>query len=206
MDAALRFTAARGGATKRILPAWPPVHVIAALQEDLRQLDADMRRTAGRVLSAYLWRGFLTERYAKLANTRLHEDYTGLRAYIRAMASARRRGDAEPPLDDISIFDEGEYPLPDTRELTRAGWIGTASRLGRAIAAVAMQGSPLDWVTGKRLDPDRVRSLEDDRKLERRHVFPPAKFESDLGDKLRLGLNGVLLSRAVWPPSTPRTC
>lgn len=203
LDTALSFAAERGGATKRTLPAWPPVHVIAALQEDLRHLDEAMRTTANKVLSAYLWRGFLTDRYAKLANTRLHEDYTGLRAHLHAMADARRRGDDEPSADSVPIFNERDYPLPGPRELKRAGWIGTASRLGRAIAAVAMQGNPLDWVAGKRLDPDHVRRLEDDRKLERRHVFPPAKFESDLGDKLRLGLNGVLLSKSSMPASDP---
>ena len=204
LDAALSFAAERGGATKRTLPAWPPVHVIAALQEDLRQLDAGMRSTAERLLSAYLWRGFLTERYAKLANTRLHEDYAGLRARLLAMAHARRRGaEEEPTIDDVPIFDDKEYPLPERRELKRAGWIGTASRLGRAIAAVAMQGGPLDWVTGKRLDPDRVRRLEGGGKLERRPVFPPAKFDGRLGDRLRLGLNGVLLAKSGMPPCDP---
>ena len=196
LDAALRFVAARGAATKRTLPSWPPVHVVAALQEHLRALDTDARAHAETVLSAYVWRAFLTERYAKLADARLLEDFRALRRYLEALAGPEDPVSARPLAENAPVFDAKEYPLPGLGELKRAGWIGTASRLGKAIAAVAMGGRPLDWVTGEALSPARVRELEAQKKLVRRQVFPPATFEPDLGSRLKLGLNGVLLAKS----------
>ena len=194
LDTALQFTAARGGATKRTLPAWPPVHVVAALQDEVRAVRPVLGELVDRLLSAYLWRGFVTTRYQALANARLLEDYRALRRYLRALAAWKASGSAKPALA-VPAFDDAECKLPDDKLLSQVGWIGRASRPGRAIAAVAMQGNPQDWITGDRLDPDRVRQLEATGKLERHHVFPPALFEAKLGDKVHLGLNGVLLSK-----------
>ena len=196
LDIALRFAAERGGATKRTLPAWPPVHVIAALQDDIRAVRPALGELVDRLLSAYLWRAFVTTRYQALANARLLEDYRALRRYLTALAGWKKSGGAKPALA-VPAFDNEEYKLPDTSQLSQVGWIGRASRPGRAIAAVAMQGNPRDWITGERLDPARVRRFERAGKLERHHVFPPALFELQLGDKVHLGLNGVLLSKSA---------
>ncbi|WP_419861459.1 GmrSD restriction endonuclease domain-containing protein [Candidatus Palauibacter sp.] len=202
LDAALRFVAARGGSTKRTLPAWPPVHVIAALQEDVRQLGSAPKKDFESLLSAYLWRSFFTERYQMLANVRLLEDFRELRRYLHAFAAWRTSGGAKPSLS-VPALDNTEYPLPSISQLRRAGWIGGVSRLGRAIAALAMQGSPLDWATGDQLDPDRVRELERAGKLERRKVFPSTLFEPHVGREVDLGLNGILLPKNSFKPCDP---
>lgn len=199
LDAALRFVAARGGATKRTLPSWPPVHVLAALQESLRELSPDLRACADKLLSAYVWRGFLTDRYTSLADARLLEDFRALRRYLEALADTQDPESARPLARSVPVFDTVEYPLPGVNKLRRAGWIGSASRLGKAVAAVTMAGNPLDWVTGEVLNPRRVRELEAQRKLVRRHVFPAAKFGDDLRDSVTLGLNGVLLRKSSPP-------
>jgi len=202
LDAALRFAAARGGATRRTLPAWPPVHVIAALQEEVRQLGSALRDDCNNLLSVYLWRSFLTERYQMLANVRLLEDFRALRTYLRAFAAWRTAGGTEPRLR-VPVLDNAEYPLPSISQLRRTGWIGGVSRLGRAIAATAMQGSPLDWVTGEELTPDYVRQLERAGKLERRQVFPSALFEPYVGRDIDLGINGILLPKNSFKPCDP---
>ena len=202
LDAALRFVAERGGATKRTLPAWPPVHVIAALQEDVRAAGPALQEETERLLSAYLWRSFVTDRYEKLANARLLEDCRALRDHLRALAQWKAAGGAKPQLS-VPAFDNGEYPLPNIDKFRRAGWIGGGSRLGKAIAAMAMQRKPLDWVTGERLDPARIRDLEQARQLERRHVFPPAPFERHVGKDIALGVNGVLLPKGCFKPCDP---
>lgn len=198
MDAALRFAAVRGGATKRTLPAWPPVHVIAALQEDVREVGAAGRNDAERLLSAYLWRGFATDRYERMAQDRLLDDFCALRDSLRALAggTTSRRTNIT---DRVPAFDEEQYPLPDAKQIEGAGWIGGASRLGRAVAAIAMTGTPSDWRTGETLAADRVRELEAAKHLERHHIFPPALFEEAVGGKVKLGVNGVLLAKG--PPS-----
>lgn len=199
LDAALRFVAERGGATKRTLPAWPPVHVIAALQNDVRAVGPALKDDAERLLSAYLWRSFVTDRYEKLANARLLEDYRALRDHLRALDQWKAAGGAKPKLS-APAFDT---PLPSIDKFQRAGWIGGASRLGKAIAAMAMQRQPRDWVTGERLDPARVRELEQARELERRHVFPPDPFERHVSNDIALGLNGVLLPKGCFKPCDP---
>ena len=198
MDAALRFAAVRGAATKRTLPTWPPVHVIAALQDDVREVGAASREEAERLLSAFLWRGFVTKRYGHQAQDRLLEDYRALRDGLGALSTGTpsRRSRIT---DRVPAFDEEEYPLPDEKEIVRAGWIGSGSRLGRAVAAVAMAGTPRDWRTGETLDADRVRELEAAKQLERHHIFPPGLFEEAVGAEVKRGVNGVLLAKG--PPS-----
>ena len=193
LDTALRFVARRGGATKRTLPSWPPVHVIAALQDDVRVAGPGVEDEVARLLSAYMWRAFLTERYGRQANDRLLEDFQGLRKYLVALARRDISG-GDQLSQVVPAFNEKEHPLRKPAQIERAGWIAS-SRLGRAIAAVTMQGKPFDWATGERLDLDRVRELEDSGKLERRYIFPPALFKSKVGETIKLGLNGVLLAR-----------
>ena len=171
LDTALRFVACRGGATKRTLPAWPPVHVIAALQDDVRMADEPLDKDVTKLLAAYLWRAFFTDRYQAQANDRLLEDYQKLREYIGNLVTGRKKPDVLVP-----AFDDDEHPLPRRAQLERAGWIGLGSRLGRAIAAIAMTGDPYDWLTDQKLTVDRVRELESKGQLYRHYIFPANSF------------------------------
>ena len=194
LDAALRFVARRGGATKRTLPAWPPVHVIAALQGDVRMAGEALRDEITQLLSAYVWRAFVTGRYQAQANDRLLDDFRSLRDYIRALVAWRSSGGGKPALK-VPAFDQKTHPLPRSAQIQRAAWIGGGSRLGRAIAAVCMECSPFDWWSGDRLDPERVRDLESRRQLVRHYVFPPTLFDGNVGGNFKLGVNGVLLPK-----------
>ncbi len=202
LDATLNFVARNGGgATKRTLAAWPPVHVIAALQNDLRAVANVSAGAVNHLILSYLWRSFLTSRYQAIANDRLLHDFRGLREYLRRVET----GSGKPNLAaTVPIFDESAYPLPSAESLRRptgVPWIGGISRLGRAIAAVVMQKNPLDWVTGQELDFERVRDLESKKKLKRHYVFDETCFPTDVLEKISIkhGLNGVLLAR----PSVP---
>lgn len=208
LDAALRFAASHGGATKRTLPGWPPVHVIAALQEDVRKLGPGLQDQADRLLSAYLWRAWVTRRYAKQANDRLLDDFRGLRAYLAALARKDRIGSDGLRVrlaSLVPVFDNKEHPLPTSDEIRSAGWIGSSSRLGRAIAAVGTRQEPLDWATGDRLDADCVRGLERHGKLLRYHIFPIRLFGDHVGDDVKLGLNGMLVARDSMPRPRPES-
>ncbi len=198
LQKALKTVAQNGGTTKRTLPAWPPVHVIAALQRDLQAIQKATRQgTANKLISTYLWRAFLTDRYEAQANDRLFEDFVGLRQCLEQIRDAGKFD--EPPV----IFSDKEHPLPTPDDLAKSlQWIGTG-RLGRAVAAVAMERRPRDWVTGEILDVNAIRKLEGERRLDRHHVFPreflKAHFESA---EINHGLNGVLLNKssnlALW--------
>lgn len=62
----------------------PPVYVIAALQGDLQTIKKAARKgTAIKLISTYLWRAFLTDRYEAQANDRLFDDFKDLRRCLK---------------------------------------------------------------------------------------------------------------------------
>ena len=195
LEAALAFAARHGAPNHRTLPSWPPVHVIAALQADVQSIrKASSQGTANKLISTYLWRAFFTDRYEAQANDRLFDDFRKIKKCIQQIKST---GDfSRRSLPDI--FQDREHSLPDADDLAEtAQWIRTG-RLGRAIAALSLRRSPVDWVTGEPLDADKVRSLEDSRKLDRHHVFPERFLKGNVAvRKINNGLNGVLLSKAA---------
>ena len=117
--------------------------MIAALQDDLQTIKKAARKgTANKLISAYLWRAFLSDRYEAQANDRLFDDLKGLR---RCLEQIRDTG----TYDELpSIFNDNDHPLPTAEELAKPlQWI-RKKRLGRAVAAVAMHRTPIDWGTG----------------------------------------------------------
>ena len=192
LDAALAMVAKNGGATKGTLPALPPVYVIAALQDDLKSIKKAARiGTANKLISAYLWRAFLTDRYEAQANDRLFNDLKGLR---RCLEQIRDTGTYD---ERLLIFNDNEHPLPTAEELAKPlQWI-RKKRLGRAVAAVAMHRTPVDWGTGEKLDANTIRNLENTSKLDRHHVFPREFLKAhSTPEEINHGLNGVLLTKA----------
>ena len=191
LDAALEIAAENGGATKETLPALPPIYVIAALQDDLYAIRKAARKgTANKLISAYLWRAFLTDRYEAQANDRLFDDLKGLR---RCLEQIRDTGN----YDEVPvIFDDNEHPLPTAAELVKPlQWI-RKKRLGRAVAAVTMQRTPQDWLTREKLDASAIRKLEGAGNLDRHHVFPREILKTHFkADEINHGLNGILLNK-----------
>ena len=188
---ALNFASQNGGSTKRTLAAWPPIHVIAALQDDLRSIrKPPWQGTANKLISAYLWRSYLTDRYEKQANDKLHADFLSLRECLKDI---RNTGIYKrlPP-----IFKKENHPVPSAKSLENSlQWI-SRGRLGPAIAGLVMRKRPLDWVTGRELNENYVRDLEHRRKLDRHHVFPSKYLKGHVAqEKINNGLNGVLLSK-----------
>ena len=133
---------------------------------------------------------FRTDRYEAQANERLFDDFKRLR---RCLEQIRDTGNYDgPPV----IFDDNEHPLPTAEELANPlQWI-RKKRLGRAVAAIAMQRTPLDWVTGEKLDASCIRKLEGTGKLDRHHVFPREFLKAhSTTEEANHGLNGVLLTK-----------
>ena len=196
LEAALVLAAGHGAPNHRTLPAWPPIHVIAAVQGDLQSIKrASSQSTANELISAYLWRAFFTDRYEVQANDRLFDDYRKIQKCLRQIKDTGDFSKGNLP----EIFRDTEHSLPEASDLAEtANWIRTG-RLGRAIAALSLHKRPIDWVTGAPLDADKVRELEDSRKLDRHHIFPDYFLKSGGVSRQRInnGLNGVLLSKAA---------
>ncbi len=196
LDFALEFVARMGASTKRILPAWPVVWVIAALHEQFETIKRPDREGSARsFLASYAWSAFLTDRYEAQANDRLFEDLKGLR---QCLGTINHRGDYDPE-DLPRIFERSQYPLPTATNLEDPiTWIGSRSRIGRALAVVVMSESPSDWVTDEKLDHSNVRSLEQTGKLQRHHIFPKGFLKGYVSnDEINHALNGVLLREST---------
>ena len=193
LDAALAMVAKNGGATKGTLPALPPLYVIAALQDDLQTIKKAARKgTANKLISAYLWRAFLSDRYEAQANDRLFDDLKGLR---RCLEQIRDTG----TYDELpSIFNDNDHPLPTAEELAKPlQWI-RKKRLGRAVAAVAMHRTPIDWGTGEKLDANTIRESGKYRASWTGTTCFRGEFLKghSTRDEINHGLNGVLLTKA----------
>ena len=198
VESALNTIAEHGARTKQTLPALPPLHVLAALQKHLGSLKKAAAQALGnRLISAYVWRSFFTNRYEANANDRLFEDFVKLRTCIKTIEKTGKLvGEFLPP-----IFNLSDYPLPTIGTLSNledpVPWIKSASRLGRAVAALQLERDPTDWITGLKLNTIRVRELEGQGKLDRHHVFPKQVLQGLLSkDQIDHALNGVLLGKS----------
>ena len=199
VEAGLTMLSEHGVATGDMLPALPSLHVLTALQDHFKELkSAAELGIANRLISAYLWRSFFTERYEAKANDRLFEDYEALKKCIGYIKEKGALG----PFEEVPIFRDREYPLPGAEMLgnlenPKVPWIKGASRLGRAVAALSLCGAPIDWATKDKLNANKLRQLKSKGKLHRHHIFP-RKVLGDAGMGRPLiyhGLNGVVLSK-----------
>ena len=184
-----------GAPTRQLLPALPPMHVLAGLRETYATLKKSVHRNVGRkLIEAYLCRSFFSDRYEAQGNDRLFADFQRLKQCILNIRSTGALKQDDLPL----IFNPESYAVPDAHVLGNlqkpVSWIKSASRLGRAVATIQLAGDPLDWVTGEKLDSSKVQSLHEAGELDRHHVFPQ-KLLKDLFKRQEVNhaLNGVVL-------------
>ena len=156
---ALAFLEEVGVPNADVLPRVPPVYVVAALQDEIQEVPQIHKAKAVRLVTSYIWRSFLSDRYESQANDRLHDDYGALCRDIQRVRAGKS------PLGDALAF---KVSISKTRLLKP-----TASRspIGNAIAALAIDNGARDWVTGQKMTPFRIRQLEREGRLDRHHVF-----------------------------------
>ncbi len=99
----------------------------------------------------------------------------------------------------MRIFSDQHHPLYPSEWLAESvGWIGK-SRIGKALVAgvLASKTTPVDWITGEFLRATHIRQLEQERNLDRHHVFPKkVLLEAGVPEReINNGLNGVVLDR-----------
>ena len=188
-----------GAFTRDTLPALPPVHVLAAIQDSLKEVKKPLRKgMVNQIIRAYLFRSFFTKRYDSQANDALFRDYKGLRAWISQITrTGTFNRDKRPP-----IFETDAYPLPpsdffsDLRKPFAS--LRRSSRYRRAMSALMLSEPPLDWVTGEKLDSSRFRILALEKKLDRHHLFPRAILRGTVEEEaIDHVLNGVFLTKAT---------
>ena len=191
-----------GSPSRSTLPSWPPVHVLAAIRSHYRGIeDPEEANAARRLIDAYYWRSLFTNRHERQANDCLHKDLEELSKVLKGEGGKA---------GTMRIFSDQHHPLYHAQWLEEsAGWIGR-SRIGKALVAVvlASEPRPVDWITGEPLRATHVRQLEQEKNLDRHHVFPQKVLliagvpEREINN----GLNGVVLdkrtNRRFWkyPP------
>ena len=160
------------------LPTDVVLPVLTALWAGAPQgLDSEGR--ARTILRKYLWRAFFSNRYEKSTNSRALADYLELRALIT-------KADAPQP----AIFENEQYPLPQTDELIAARWPTNKDRLGRAILALALHQGGLDLADGSTVSRANL------PKREYHHLFPDAHLNrQDFSDaEIYRSLNCALVT------------
>ncbi|MCY4444868.1 MAG: DUF262 domain-containing protein [Rhodobacteraceae bacterium] len=189
----LEKASAFGAFTDRILPSWPPLHVIAALYEIYNEITNPSKINSAReLLSTYYWRCIFSDRYDAQANDRLFFDFVALKREFQMI-----KIDGTWCSKNIPALNETDYPLCSHKSLLKhTPWIGKKTRLGRAVASLVMSNNPSDWITGDPINENMFRDLEANRNLDTHHVFPKKLLEEaniDI-DAINSGLNGVFLN------------
>ena len=192
LDWALSQAEVHGAATRKMVPSWPVLHVLAALRSRLDGVvDPARRGQLLELLDTYYWRCLFSNRHTAQANDRLHQDYGEL---VAAFGDESRTA-------ELTAFENQDHPPFDEGHLYRhAGWIGS-SRLGKALVSLVMAADPKpqDWITKESLSATLLRQLQKQGRLDRHHVFPKAALAQERIEKelISHGLNGVVLGRGT---------
>lgn len=205
---ALQTVSKLGAVNRKLLPGWPVVHAIAALQPTIREAlnkntkkgksSLNAQQKIQDLIEAYFWLSVFTERHSGQPNYRLVEDKIDFVPAIQAISQGQ-----DPNLEEIRIFDKKNYPLPDPKEIIDPRstnfikFINTANRSSRGIACLLISKTKAqDFFQNIRLDPNKARELDQTRKLERHHIFPKALLKKTKYAKLAdSGLNGALITK-----------
>jgi hypothetical protein len=148
------------------LPSVAVLPIIAALHEHL-PTQPDRLGNARRILRAFLWRAFLTNRYERSGGSRSLQDFLGLKKAISEDLPVTALGPIVP------IFDEEQHPLPTLEALMQARWPTYRDTLARGILAVSLRAGARDLAD----DVPATRGSINGR--EYHHLFPDALLTSE---------------------------
>lgn len=122
------------------LPTVAVLYVLSAISEYVPPV-LDSHANARALIRKYLWRAFLTSRYENAAATMALQDFRGLRAVLS------HGGD---PDNQVPIFNERQYPLPEGDVLMGAGWPKGREIIARGILAISIKAGAFDLADGER--------------------------------------------------------
>ena len=175
------------------LPSAVPLRVLPALFPEICLLadSSDSEGVTRRYLRAYLWRAFVTDRYKRSANTRLHRDFVGLRRVFR------RLGESDDPRGELAqnvpIFRRA-VGLPTLRELSDLAEPLAAptktDSLSRSLLVVSLQHGARDFASGTKVSASNVGGRE------AHHLFPKGYLKESFTDLRQINhcLNFALVS------------
>lgn len=143
------------------LPTNAVLAVIAALYDFIPE-HGDFVAKSEKLLRAYLWSAFFTNRYENSAASRAFADYKGLKALLS------KKDFSDDNWDIVPIFNRDEYPLSNTDSLAEAGWPKSVGIEERGVLAVASYFGAYDFAD------NRQATFESIQHREYHHLFPDA--------------------------------
>ncbi|MDD9823245.1 MAG: DUF262 domain-containing protein [Gammaproteobacteria bacterium] len=139
----------------KVLPTHVPLRILPALWREIPK-QGDGRGNAMRIIRAYLWRAFCTNRYSRQANNRLRDDFHRMKALFQEKRF--------PPADAVFTAKD-DFAVPSADDLLHHGK-GALGVITRGVLAASLQGGGRDIAEGEKYS----RSNCDSR--QKHHVFP----------------------------------
>lgn len=146
------------------LPTNAILAVISALYDQIQDDEVDKIAIKEKVLKAYVWRSFFTNRYENSAASRAYADFKEIKALFKNL-------NEEPDfkkLTHIPIFNEKDYPLADIDVLITAGWPKNVGIQARGTLTISNYFGAHDFADNHRVSPENVTARE------YHHLFPDA--------------------------------
>lgn len=157
------------------LPTSNVLAVVAAAYELVPE-HGDFVAKAEKLLRAYLWSSFFTDRYENSAASRAYADFIGVKDKHRGIKVFLSKPDFdEKALSEVPVFNRKEHELADVDALMAAGWPKKVGIEARGILAVSNYFGAHDFADSK------PASFESIQKREYHHIFPDALLsEADI--------------------------
>jgi len=157
------------------LPTNAVLAVIAAAYELVPE-HGDFVAKAEKLLRAYLWSSFFTDRYENSAASRAYADFKGVKDRHRGIKDFLSNPDFnENELNEVPVFNRKEHELADADALMAAGWPKKVGIEARGILAVSNYFGAHDFADNK---PASYESIQN---REYHHIFPDALLsEADI--------------------------
>ncbi len=169
------------------LPTSNVLAVVAAAYELVPE-HGDYVAKAEKLLRAYLWSSFFTDRYENSAASRAYADFIGVKGKHRGIKAFLSTPDFdEAELAEVPVFNRQEHELADVDALLAAGWPKKVGIEARGILAVSNYFGAHDFADSK------PASFESIQKREYHHIFPDALL-SEAGIESYYALNCALIT------------
>lgn len=169
------------------LPTNTVLAVLAAAY-DLVPDTGDFVGKAEKLLRAYLWSSFLTDRYENSAPTRAYADFNGIRDKHKGLKDLLGNENFdEKDWKEIPVFDRNKHELVSVDSLVTTGWPKKMDITARGVLAVCNYFGAHDFADSKAISYDSIQTRE------YHHIFPEALL-SAAGMESYLALNCALIT------------
>jgi len=160
----------------KVLPTHVPLRVLPALWREMPK-GGDDEGNAMRLVRAYLWRAFCTNRYSRQANNRLRDDFQRMKALFKEKRF--------PPAD--VVFTANDFTVPSVNDLLNHGK-GALGVVTRGVLVASLQNGGHDIADGKKYSRSNCASRQ------KHHIFPKALLKKAGGQDPDLALNLMYIS------------